>query len=563
MTVDLFGTEHEITLRNKGMQWKYHILQGTIDGRDAGMDTVSFAFGQGGVTHGVIEFDDQQFELAYTGLGQVHGLHQFDPYAQSSQDSCNTTPATVIQLEPQTSANAGDEFVANPPDGVVTVDLGVWYTPAARSAAGGSTSLESAIANRTSIANTGTLQSMTAAGLLGTSHQWRIVFTGEVLGYVETGNSSTELNRFRNNGDGFMDEVHVQRSTWGADMCHLITNNTGGGIYGQAFTIPCNASNVNQNRPNMFCLTDRGCFGGRTFMHEMGHLMGCAHDRAGGLVCGGGTAYGAQTANGQQRSIMARNSLGGTRVNFWSGGSIAPNGQQLGNAQNDNTAEVRLNTPFISTYLPTVVGANPPTLSGISSSSQQAYNLIPVQVTLTGTDLNSAAQINVGPSQANIVSQSATTLVFTLPNGYPIGSHQVTALNGAGTSNALSYSVNATNPAVLVGPTIHTTGTTQNYTNWGGSSTDNCVFHMFISASNTPSALPGVVTMGIGNGFTSFFLLAAIPTDTGGQANLPFNIPVGGVPPLSTLFYQSIQICDSTTLPWDDDLTNVINVLYF
>ena len=138
----------------------------------------------------------------------------------------------------------------------VTVDVAVFYTSGARTAAGGTAAVEAVI--DLMIAETN--QAYEASGV---RHRVALVARSEV-DYVETGNSSLDLARLADRSDGYMDEVHAFRNSTGADLVHLLfeTGNVGGIAY----------------RDGSFGLTCRAC-GGDTFAHELGHNMGLRHDR--------------------------------------------------------------------------------------------------------------------------------------------------------------------------------------------------------------------------------------------------------------------------------------------
>jgi hypothetical protein len=93
----------------------------------------------------------------------------------------------------------------------------------------------------------------------------------EKTNYTENSDMYVDRNRFRNNNDGFMDEVHSLRFIYEADLCHLMTNKAG--HTGVAYTIDAD------NSADAFCLTNKGNAESiYTFAHEMGHLIGCRHD---------------------------------------------------------------------------------------------------------------------------------------------------------------------------------------------------------------------------------------------------------------------------------------------
>ena len=157
--------------------------------------------------------------------------------------------------------------------------------------------------------------------------------------YAESNNSGTDKTRFRTNGDGFMDDVFTWRSTYDADLCHLLVNNLSNGC-GEAWTVSVSVY------ADAFCVTDRGCaVGNLTFPHEYGHLYGCRHDV---FVDNTNTpyAYGhGKTVNGNYRTVMAyvdACASGCDRVAYWSNPAITYNGVSTGtsgSADNESASE--------------------------------------------------------------------------------------------------------------------------------------------------------------------------------------------------------------------------------
>ena len=158
---------------------------------------------------------------------------------------------------------------------------------------------------------------------------FQLVHTGETQ-YVTSGTPSTDVNRFRNTNDGFMDHVHAERNAVGADLMALVVA-PGSPYCGIADSIMCNESVG--FRVNAFSVTIRTCFSGHTFTHELGHTQGCAHDRA-NAGCGCfNYSYGGRNPAQTIRSIMSYSP--GQRVNYWS--NSLRNGQIIGGANDDNT----------------------------------------------------------------------------------------------------------------------------------------------------------------------------------------------------------------------------------
>ena len=137
----------------------------------------------------------------------------------------------------------------------VTVDVAAVYTPAAREAVGGAAAIAAVIDLMVAETN----QAYAASGV---HHRLRLVERSEVS-YVETGNS-IDLRRLADPSDGHMDAVHALRDRVGADLVHLIVDESDVG--GGAFIL------------SAFGLSKQSA-GGRTFAHELGHNMGLRHDR--------------------------------------------------------------------------------------------------------------------------------------------------------------------------------------------------------------------------------------------------------------------------------------------
>ena len=146
------------------------------------------------------------------------------------------------------------------PPAVPVVDVAVFYTPAARQAAGGASSIEATIDLMVAEANRAYRDS-------GVQQRVALVLREETP-YVESVSSLLDLERLTNPSDGHLDAVHPIRDAVGADLVHLIVEKaTVSGV-----------ANLAPRAAGAFGLTCRSC-SGLTFAHELGHGMGLSHDR--------------------------------------------------------------------------------------------------------------------------------------------------------------------------------------------------------------------------------------------------------------------------------------------
>ena len=144
-----------------------------------------------------------------------------------------------------------------PPAAIPSIDVAVFYTPAARGVAGGTAEMEAMI--DLMIAETN------QAYLDGGVNQRIGLAAREQVDYQEENRSGLRaLGRLAYASDGYMDEVHAIRDRTGADLVHLIADITDVG--GTA------------HLTGAFGVTCARC-DSSVFAHELGHNMGLSHDR--------------------------------------------------------------------------------------------------------------------------------------------------------------------------------------------------------------------------------------------------------------------------------------------
>lgn len=166
----------------------------------------------------------------------------------------------------------------------------------------------------------------------------------------------------------------------------------------------------------------------------------------------------------------------------------------------------------------------PPTLPSLSARSpSQSTNGSGALVTLTGV-FDRIDRVNLGATQiTNFTAVNATTLTFNLPSPTVIGAAiPITVTNTTGTSNALSIRIDGTHPARIVAPPFTVRPTPFNVSLIGDAGWDML---LMLSPSNLPSNLPGIVSLGIADNFTSLFVLGATTLNPSGAGTYPFFFP--------------------------------------
>lgn len=197
----------------------------------------------------------------------------------------------------------------------------------------------------------------------------------------------------------------------------------------------------------------------------------------------------------------------------------------------------------------------PPTLVTINPGTTTSFQ--PVQITLTGTNLDQLQRINLGSTQiTNFITDSATQVRFTPPSPFEIATHTVTAQNAGGTSNPLNLTIAGIHPGFIDAPTVAFRTVAFNQVFW---SDRNWSVALFVSTSNVPSSLPGIVNLGIGNAFAELFYINTVGCDTGGRGVKTLLFPASF--PVGNYYFQGIPYNPAApTLPLET--TNVVTTFF-
>lgn len=202
--------------------------------------------------------------------------------------------------------------------GVPEITVMIVYTQQARTGAGGQAAIDAIIDEAIAQANKAYVDS-------GASAKLRLVYRG-LVDYTESGDAITDIGRLQDPTDGFLDEVHAIRDCYGADVVSLFVNNFN--ACGIGYLMCCEG--YPEFEPYAFNVVDKDCIPNFSFAHEVGHNLGCHHDRD--YAQGGGAAfsysYGHRTPDQVYRTIMAYPP--GTRIGYFSNPNISYQGRALG-----------------------------------------------------------------------------------------------------------------------------------------------------------------------------------------------------------------------------------------
>lgn len=263
-----------------------------------------------------------------------------------NKDSTTDFILSDSSVSHKVNANICSETTAICP--ATTIDVLIVYTSAARVSWGGVAQSNSFVATAITNFNTALINS----GVTNTTIN--LVYSGEI-DYAESGDIYTDLPRFRNNNDGFMDDVHTLRTTYGADLCALVTS-TPTSICGLGYL---NSNPTNYTANSAFTVTLFNCVvSNYSLAHEMGHNMGLNHDwyvSTATTPCSNHHGYinrtainlGTSSVSSQRwRTIMAYNNecadsgFGCSRINRWANPDVnfnsEPTGIAIGNPNPSN-----------------------------------------------------------------------------------------------------------------------------------------------------------------------------------------------------------------------------------
>ena len=280
------------------------------------------------------------FHIRFISEG-VHAIREIDqtafppeahPRVIEPPKTAPREPDTPPKSDPDTSGDSSSD-----PDEIYNIiDVMVVYTPAARTAAGGTTAMNTLI----DLAVTETNQGYANSSI---TQRINLVHRAEVS-YTETSSDAFDnaLDDLTGTSDGQIDFIHTWRNTYKADMVSMFIDDSewcglGWVMYTESHDFEDSA----------FTIVAWNCATGNySFAHEMGHNQGGKHDIAHSSEDGVFEySHGYQDPSEDFRTIMAYDCPGGcTRVNYWSNTVVTYGGEAMGNTAKANMRRSHNNT---------------------------------------------------------------------------------------------------------------------------------------------------------------------------------------------------------------------------
>ncbi|HEX8274521.1 MAG TPA: M12 family metallo-peptidase [Longimicrobiaceae bacterium] len=303
-----------------------------------GQGWVQMVYADGGVT-ATVTVGNAQYSIEPLGDG-LHAVTRIDQHGYPAEHTAdNPTGALAEALDATVKAKPGTGGTDGGTVGtqaISTQNVLVVYTASAAAATSNIGSLIQLAVDETnqSYANSGISINMVK------------VATAQVT-YNEAGAFSTHLSRLQGTTDGYMDNVHTLRNTYGADIVVLVLNDSE--ACGQAAAIKATATSA-------FAIAHYSCITGYySFGHEIGHLQGARHDR---YVDSSTSPYayghGFIPASKSWRTIMAygNNCNNCTRIQYWSSPlKTYSTGEVMGTvAYEDNARVLNLTAPTVAAF---------------------------------------------------------------------------------------------------------------------------------------------------------------------------------------------------------------------
>jgi hypothetical protein len=461
--------------------WGHQTWVGRVSGDSQSTVTLTW---KGSVMSGGLSAGDTLYRLsAVDGLATIEQL------------DAASFPVELPPLSPPPADRihvpAGDVLPAA--DGEV-VDIYVYYTTGAMTAAGGQAAIEAMIAQ-------GVANSNTAYARSGVAATKRLVGTSELVGFVQDASDMVvDLNAFTSSPT-----VAAMRNAVGADLMHLVLQNT---------TNACGVAWLGPSASYAHGVTARGCFSQYTFTHEVGHNFGSNHAPDDPVSSTPFRAYSFGYKNCGVampfRTVMAYACPGGggTRILNFSNPAVPYNGLGTGTATQNNALSLSQAFPIVQAFRAAAAGPVP------------------------------SAPQNL---QAAVVGNTITVSWQPPAQGTPISTYIVRAGTGPGLSDVYNGAVGGTTTvsSPIANGTYYIRVLAQNATGVGPATAD------VVATVGVPPGTPQNV---VGSAAGGTITLSWSPPGTGGAVST-YLVQAGTAPGASNVFNGAVGAVTSVSGP--------------
>lgn len=188
----------------------------------------------------------------------------------------------------------------------------------------------------------------------------------------------------------------------------------------------------------------------------------------------------------------------------------------------------------------------PPTITSLTPGSTTAWQ--PGNAVLQGLLFDEVTALWCGTQRvATFTRPQPDQIRFAVPAGLPIGTVGIAVESMTGRSSAVPLQITGNDPPVLEGPSVVVRGTFVNTFRAHGD--DVRASLLLVSLLQQPSAVPGIVQLGIGGQFSNLFALGGpLVGDARGVATFRFPVPLA-LPANTTLYLQSLLFDPVHALP--------------
>lgn len=383
--LNLFSNEqHTALIERREMPEPGRVVcRGRVEGQPGSQ--VIFALCRGALAGSVFIPGHGNFQIQDAGAG-IQRVGQVDVQRvppcgvrTGSKESSDGIESPQSVAGPATPSTADSPLSPPPAPGETVVDLLVVYTPAAREGAGGIDGMSALIDVAVAEANAAFENSQVNARL-------RLVYRTEV-DYEETGDINKDLDNLEEDepGESPLYVVHLLRGQYQADLVCMITETTGG---------PLGLANLMRNVgvsfvDEAFSIVQRQ-FANTYYVlaHELGHNMGCQHDRASSSSGGAFSfsyAYRFVVSNLNYHTVMAPQP--GLPIPYFSNPDVSFLGVPTGMAEGlpnsaNNARTLNLTAATVAQFSSLVPTGLPPQVTLVGPTNGATF-IVPAVVVLT------------------------------------------------------------------------------------------------------------------------------------------------------------------------------------